>query len=183
MKKQRVMRMEQTKTNPFIEFLKNPISIIIYLIILVLVLLGCNYYLARSTSVYVFSGYSDQFTFMDGSIYIGNDINNFTSPNIIYSGEEILLSDYKVGYYIEDGKDYKVISVKEKEDEDEETVKLSELIESTEFSFTEYHKGAQFFSKENIKNLEDLCFLVEGSDIEGEKISFKVELETVKVSK
>ena len=166
------------KKNPLKEFLKTPYSIIIYLICLVLVLMIFNLYIMKSINVYVFNGYSDELTVLDGTIYTGFDVNTFGAPNIIYTGKEIILKEYKIGYYIDDSK----ISVVQN-NEEKEGIKLSELIENTEFSFTELHKDAYYFSKENIKKINKLTFKITGVDKKGNKIDIEIPLNVAKVSK
>ena len=165
-----------------INFLKSPYALITYLIVLVLILIGFNFYFVRSVNVYVFNGYSDEYTFLDGSIYTGFDINTFTSPTIIYSGDEIVLKDYEIGYFIKDGDDFNNISVVTPS-EDKDEVLLSEVLTKTEFSFTEIHKNAYFFSKKNIKNIEKLYFRISGTTLDDDNILVEIPLNVQKVTR
>lgn len=182
--------MKKSKANSnikkrIVNFLKTPYSIIIYLSILVVVLLIFNLYIAHRSKLYVFNGYNDNITFLSGSIYLGGDINNFTSPTIIYSKDDILLKTYDVGYYVKKNKQDIGISVTNRDafESADELVSLKELLRITEFSFTEYSKEAKFFSKENVNLLDSFYFKIFGKDKDDNLIELEIPLEIEKVSK
>ena len=172
----------EKKENKIVKFINSPFSIISVLIVLVIVLLAFNIYIVKSVNLYTISGYTEDFSFLNGSIYVGFDINHFDSSTIIYSGEEVVLSEFEIGYYIKDGDSYEKIAVMTS-DGSEEGVKLKELLETTDFSFTEVHKDAMYLSSSNIKNLKGLCFKVSGTTTSDEEVSYEIPLDVEKISR
>jgi len=161
----------------FLNSLKAVCGALILIVLLVLIY-HINY--TKNINVYSFGGYNDEFTVLDGTIYIGNDINRFSSPNIIYSGSKIVLSEYTIGYYIGDNA---LVVVSNKNIDELNGVNMKDIIENTEFSFTETHKNADKFSKSKVKEINNLYFRVEGKTSDGGEISLKVPLEVTKISK
>lgn len=180
--KRPVKRQETKKNNNIKNFLIGPYPIIIYLSILIIILLVFNYKLARTPILYTFSGETEEASILEGSIYIGNDINNFSAPNIIFNGDNISLKDYTIGYYIKDGKDLIELSIATT-NQDKETVKIKDILNASEWSFTEQHKNAKYFSKDNIEKLDKLCFIIEGTDSKDEEVSYTIPLTVTKISK
>ena len=120
---------------------------------LVLICIGLmlfNLYIMKETRIYVFGGYSDGITVMDGTIFTSIKTNRFSAPLISYTNEDIILKEFKIGYYIEDHE----ISVISNENSDLEEVSLMELLHNSEYSFTETHKDALHFNRENLKNID-----------------------------
>ena len=150
------------------EFFKSYKAIIVVLIILVLVLLGFNLYFVKTTKVYTFSGTKEDITVLSGTIYIGHDINRFQAPAIIYNGSNITLKSGTIGYYIED-EPISIVEIEEK-------LKLKDVIDSSDLSFTEMHKNAFKLSKKNIENIDKLVFKVVGTAKDDTKFEFEVPL-------
>lgn len=136
-------------------------------------------YVNKNTSVYVFGGYNENITVLDGTIYTGLDINRFSAPNILYNGKDYVLNEFTIGYYINDNK------ISETSSTDKNGIKevhLSDIIRNTEFSFTENHKDAMFFSKDNIKKINNLIFKISGKTTKNEDISIEVPLDVKKIN-
>ena len=167
------------KDNNLLKFLNSYQAICIALVAIILFMMVLNIYIAHSTSLYTFGGYSDGITILDGSIYIGRDVNHLTAPNIVYSKEEVMLEDYTIGYYIGD----EAVSVIKKSSVSDETIGLKAILDTADWSFTETHKGANYLSKKNVKNLNDLNFKISAKDIEGNDISIIIKLDVTKISK
>lgn len=164
--------------NKILKVLHSYKAIIIVLIIIVIFLMALNLYIIKSNRLYNFSGFDEDFTIVNGTIYTSLNINRFTSPIIIYKGEDIILSEYEIGYYI----NLKPISVlKSQNVGSDEPINLSLLIESFEFSFTEVHKNAQFLNSNNIKDIEKMHFMISGKDNKNKDIFFDIPLNVKKI--
>lgn len=168
----------------------SPYSIVVVLMIFVIVLLMYARYLVRSNSLYTFSGFTEEFSIFGGTIYEGPIINHFGDSKILYTGSDIGLYDFEVGYYIKNGDKYSPISTTKGYDVSEEGDKknkklasLKDIIMGTGFSFTETHKEAVFLSEENMSNLDNLVFRVTGKDKNDKLFEIEVPLAIEKVTK
>lgn len=191
MKKQK----QALKTNPKMEkntknnesslfkFFNSPIPIIIVLGLLVLVLLLYIKIIANSVTLYSFGGYNDDITFLNGTIYIGRDVNYFGDSKIKYDGKDIELYEFEIGYYIrrEEG-DIKLVAVNSLEEMKDKGASLKSIFENSDFSFTESHKDANFLSDINVENLDKLIFKVQGKDKNGKEVKMEVPLEISKIT-
>lgn len=165
-------KMTKKKINPYI-----PVCVVLTIFSFSVMLY--HIYVNKSNSLYSFGGYNENITILDGTIYTGLDINRFSAPNILYNGKDYVLKEFTIGYYIKDEK----ISVTKSETKSGLTeVHLSDIIKNTEFTFTENHKDAVFFSKENIKNIKDLKFKIVGKTTKDEDISIEVPLDVTKIN-
>ena len=90
------MAKKQTKQqeNKIIGFLKKPVSIYITLMLLVVVLMVFNQYIIKSTNLYVFNGFTEDVSILNGTVYTSYDINNFNGSKITYTGDDVKLKDY-----------------------------------------------------------------------------------------
>lgn len=158
-----------------IKALKSYKTICIILSILIVILLIFNLYLIKSTKIYSFSGTYQEYTILNGTIYIGHDINRFQAPHIIYNGEDLILKNGTIGYYILES----AISVIEVDEE----LKVKDILNSFDFSFTEMHKNSQRLSKKNISDIKSLSFKISGTLKSGEKINIEIPLNTVYLGK
>lgn len=162
----------KNKINPYL-----PICIV--LAIFSFIVMMYHIYTKRNISVYSFGGYNENITILDGTIYTGLDINRFSAPNILYNGKDYVLKDFTIGYYIGNEK----VSVTGSDNKTGlSDVHLSDIIKNTEFTFTENHKDAVFLSKENIKNINNLVFKIEGKSTKDESVSISVPLEITKIN-
>lgn len=167
------------------DFLMGPYAIIVVLIAFAIGLLAYTRFLAKSDTLYMFAGYEKNFSFFGGTIYEGLNVNYFSDSKVLYTGEDISLYDYELGYYIKDDGEYRPISVTKSHDvkENSKGASLKEVLMGTGFSFTETHRDAVFLSKENIDNLDNLVFLIRGKDAKGEEIKMEIALEVDKITK
>lgn len=165
------------------QFFNSPISIIIALIILSISLLIYSRYLIKVNEVYQFSGYKENISILNGTIYTNYDVNYFGDSKIYYDGEDIELKEFEVGYYIKDGSNYNDISIVKNNEEIGESASLKLLLNTTDFSFTETHKDSMYLSKENIKNLDNLVFRIKGVDKEDKDIEIEIPLVATKINK
>ncbi len=183
------MKMEKTKKNKGIsikKILESPYSIIVVLILLVVSLLAYSRFLIKANILYSFSGYTEEFSFYDGTIYVGSLVNHFGDSKVSYTGKDVTLYEFEVGYYIKKGEKYTPISTTdgyEIEEKNKKGVSLKDLLASTSFSFTEMHKNAVFLSHENIGNIENLVFKVTGQNKKGEKIEIEIPMIVEKITK
>ena len=137
-----------------------------------------NLYIMKENRVYVFGGYSDDVTVMDGSIFTSLQVNRFAAPSILYSGKDKTLSEYTIGYYIGD----EAISIISNETNDLKDISLIELIRNSQFSFTESHNDAKFLSHNNLKNIDKLKFKIKAITNSKEEIAIEVPLDVTKIS-
>lgn len=170
----------EKKSNKILSFLNSYRAICTVLTLLSVFLIIYNFYFVHHVNLYVFSGYDENFIFLDGSIYTGLDINHLTSPTITYTGEDITLKEYTVGYFIADNP---ISVVKNALDETDKNIKLSEFLKNAEFSFTENHRDALYFSKENIEKIDKLEFKVTGKDLNDKIIELSIPLAVEKITK
>lgn len=165
------------------DVLNNPISLIIVLLVFSALLMIYNRYLIKSQVLYNFSGYTEEYSFMNGTIYTGYDINYFGDSKVIYTGKDIELYDFEAGYYIKNDNKYEPVATMEALENAESGASLKELLATTDFSFTEAHRDAKYLSKENIENIKNLVFKITGENKSQEKIDIEIPLEVVKVTK
>lgn len=151
------------------------LTIIISLIILIIILLIFNLYLIKSTKIYTFSGTSENCAVLSGTVYIGYNINRFQAPQIICNDLNITLKSGKIGYYISETP----ISIIEINEE----LKLKNIINSYDFSFTEMHRKALKLSKKNISKLKELTFKVQGESNDGKIVEINVPLNVIYLGK
>lgn len=183
------------KTNPKMEknsksdksslfkFFNSPIPIIIVLGLLVVVLILYIKIIANSVTLYSFGGYNDDITFLNGTIYIGRDVNYFGDSKIKYDGKDIELYEFEIGYYIRRAEgDIKLAVVNSIEDMKDKGASLKSIFENSDFSFTESHKDANFLSDVNVENLDKLIFKVQGKDKKGNEVKMEVPLEISKIT-
>lgn len=179
------------KTNknvsPISRFINSKTAIIVVLIIFSIGLLIYTRYLVRCNKVYTFYGYTNEFSFFGGTIYEGQTMNYFGDSKVLYTGKDINLSDYELGFYIKDGDDYNAVSVMKgyetTSDDEVAYASLSDILMGSGLSFTETHKEAQFLSKENMKNIDDLVFRVKGKDKSGKDVDIEVPMTVEKITK
>ena len=92
--------------------------------------------------------------------------------------------DFTIGYFIKENNEYLKISSSESLPEMKENgVKLTQLLENTDFTFTETHKEAKYFNSSNIKNIKNLVFRINGVDKKGKEINIEIPLEVNKITK
>lgn len=185
----KVAQAKKTNKNvsPIMKIINSPISIIVALIILCIGLLIYTRYLVGCNKVYTFYGYTDEFSFFGGTIYEGQTMNYFGDSKVLYTGKDINLSDYELGFYIKDGDNYNAISVMKGYETTSESevayASLKDILMGSGLSFTETHKEAQFLSKENMKNIDKLVFRVAGKDKSGKDVDIEVPMTVEKITK
>ncbi len=170
-------------------FFNSPVPIIVVLILFSIGLMFYSRYLINSTHLYTFSGIGDDFWFSNGTIYISRNLNYFGDSKVKYTGKDMKLYNFEVGFYVKEDSTYREVSIMSGYDvKDDDGNKLGaslvELLESTDFSFTETHNSdTLYLSDRNIKNLENLVFRVKGQDEKDNEIDIVVPLDVEKISK
>ena len=152
------------------------ICVILSLVCIVLMIF--NLYIMHETRMYVFGGYEEGITIMDGTIFTSLRTNRFSSSNILYNKEDYVLTEFRIGYYIDDIE----LSVVTNENSDLSEVSLIELINNTDFSFTETHKNAMYFNHNMLKSINDLTFRISGLTSKNEEINIVIPLNVTKIS-
>jgi len=171
------------KTSSIYKFFNNPIPIIVTLIIFSICLMIYNRHIINSTSLYTFSGFNDTITIVNGTIYTGYNINYFADSKVIYTGENIRMKNYSMGYYLKNDNSYIEITSVNSNNELEGSASLKSIVETVDFSFTEVKKDAFHLSKKNIANLDNLVFKIVGTDNSNNQISIEIPLIMTKISK
>lgn len=186
------MKVEKTQDKPQTnkgkitlgKVLNSPISIIVALALIIVGLLIYSRYLVSSTILYSFSGFNKNISLLNGTIFTNYNINYFGDTKVIYAGDDEIIYDFSSGYYIKNGSDYKVVSEAITLDEmQDKGVSIKDLIEKSDYSFTEEHKDAKYLSKENLENIENLVFRVVGKKKDGSEIKIEIPLTIEKVTK
>lgn len=181
MKKQKVETKIAKKVKRFFKSYK---PILIALIILVVILIiYCNY-LLKSTKVYTFNGKGDYVEIYNGVISLNYDVNLLEGSDITYLKEkDIVVVDYKIGYYVKDGDN--LLSLAVVEDQDEEGLSLKAVLEGIDtFNIKELNSNNKFFSKEKIELLNNgLYFVIEAKDKKGNDIKEAVKMDLIKLTK
>ncbi len=189
MKKENQAKKPDRGKSKVYKFFNSPVPIIVVLILFSVGLMVYSRFLIKSTVLYSFSGIEEGFWFSNGTIFIGRDLNYFGDSKVKYTGKDIKLYNFEVGFYIKDGSVYREISIMSgydvKDDEGEKLgASLVEILSSTDFSFTETHNSdTLYLSKKNVEYIENLVFRVKGYDEKNEEINIVVPLEVQKISK
>ena len=164
--------------NKIKDFFRSYNAICVILVLVCVVMFIFNLYIMNETRIYVFGGYEDGITIMDGTIFTSIKTNRFSAPSISYTKDNYVLKEYKIGYFLGDDE----ISVITNESNDLSDVSLIELLQNTEFSFTETHNGAMYFNHKNLKNIDNLTFKIIGKTTSDEDISINVTLNVTKIN-
>ena len=182
--KKKKMKKQKKKENRIKKFFSSYNPILITLIILIIVLLGYCNYLLKSTKLYTFNASSDYITIYNGVVSLNYDMNLLEGSDITYNLEkDIIVTKYKIGYYVKDGDNLVPICVAL--DEDEEGFSLKGLIESSSsYNITELAKNNNHFSKNTIKLLDKgLFFVIEATDTDNNIITDVLEMNMTKLTK
>lgn len=171
------------KANPLVGFLNSPFSIIAVLIVFVIALLIYTRYLINAPKLYSFSGFTEDISIFNGTIYTNYDINYFGDSKIIYKGVNHKLSEFALGYYIKDGDEYIKIAEGTSRTDIEEPAFLKEILSSCDFSFSEVNKDAQYLSLDNMKKIENLVFKITGKTDKSKDFTLEIPLTVEKISK
>lgn len=181
MPKQDKEKDKEKKHSKFYDFMNNPNTVFAVLVIITLLVMVLNVVIIKTHKLYTFGGYDDDISVDSGTIDINFDINYFRGGNIIYNGKDYKVKSYTMGYYICDGnKKTKLITSSNTSDEE---VSLKNLLQSENFSITESHSRSKVISKSKLKNINDLCFVVDAKTDKNKKIDLKVKLDVTKLSK
>ena len=180
--------MSKKKENKIRKFFRKFFSsysplIVLLLIINIILISYCNY-LLKSTKVFTFSGSSDYVSIYNGVLSLNYDINLLEGSDITYLPEkDIIVSDYKIGYYVKDGDN--LISIAVKEDSDEEGLSLKAVLEGKgAFNVIELNTNNFHFNKERIALLKNgLYFVIEATDMKGNTLTDIINLSITKITK
>lgn len=179
MKNQESKRMKRIK-----RFLKSYRPVLIVLIILVIVLIAYCNYLLRSVKVYTFKGKSDYVNIYNGVISLNYDMNLLEGSDVTYiKDKDIMVVDYKIGYYVKDGDN--LLSLAVVEDNDSEGFSLKAVLEGIEtFNLVELNNNHKFFNKDKIELLNNgLYFVIEAKDKKNNDIMDVIKLDLTKLTK
>lgn len=178
------MKQESKRRKRIKRFLKSYRPVLIALIILIIILISYCNYLLKSVKVYTFNGRSDYVNIYNGVISLNYDLNLLEGSDITYiKDKDILVVDYKIGYYVKDGDN--LLSLAVIEDNDPEGFSLKAVLQGIEtFNLTELNSNHKFFSKEKIELLNNgLYFVIEAKDKKGNDITDVIKLDLTKLTK
>ena len=168
------------KKNNLKKVFNNPHIIFAVMSLIMLFLIGYTRYIVNSHKVYAFEGESGNVSIVDGMIDLNHDVNYFVSGKIIYNDADIKLKSYEMGYYLCNGK--KDVSLVTESNSDETgKISLKKTLSYSLFSFTEVTNGGNIFTKNNIKKLDNLCFKLNGKDIDNKDINILIKLDVSKL--
>ena len=169
------MRKPRKKKISFIEILKNPRTIIIFLTI-VLVLLTIFSVMIKK-----------QYKFYSGEISDKNllvaEVHYYTSPtvtylfanNAVYTGENNpVISDISIGYYVKIGDEYKALSTADYifKEKDNKTLKDA-ILAFSKFKIAE--NTNKIFTKEVKKNINDLYLVIKAKSLNSDDYDINQE--------
>lgn len=126
-------------------------------------------YLAYQTNInnttYFFSGFNDHISVDSGLLALNLNSNSFEGNNIQYvNKKDVLVTKYKLGYYLKEGN--KLIPIITQSGEDERGTSLKNIINNIfSLNFIEQTNIGEYLPKDAIKLIQDdkLYFIVEYS--------------------
>ena len=180
---------EETKEkSKFLIFLKKFFNswqpLIIVLILVIAGLLMFINHLMHATKTYMFNGTNDYIRILNGVAVINDSLAIFEGSDVDYIYEkDIMVTKYKIGYYVKVNDKLSPISVIS--GEDEEALSLSKLLQGgTSFNVIESVSNEHYFSKENIKALnEGLYFVIEFTPKKGDEVKVETKIDISNMSK
>lgn len=191
MAKKKVDNKEEKETeekSKFLIFLKKFFNswqpLLIVLILVIAGLLMFINHLMHATKTYMFNGTNDYIRILNGVAVINDSLAIFEGSDIDYIYEkDIMVTKYKIGYYVKVNDKLSPISIISGEDED--TLSLSKLLQGgTSFNVIESVSNEHYFSKENIKALnEGLYFVIEFTPKKGDEVKVETKIDISNMSK
>lgn len=180
---------EETKEkSKFLIFLKKFFNswqpLIIVLILVIAGLLIFINHLMHATKTYMFNGTNDYIRILNGVAVINDSLAIFEGSDVDYIYEkDIMVTKYKIGYYVKVNDKLSPISVIS--GEDDEALSLSKLLQGgTSFNVIESVSNEHYFSKENIKALnEGLYFVIEFTPKKGDEVKVETKIDISDMSK
>ncbi len=175
--------MKKTTKQPK-SILNSPHVVLITLIIINFLLVYLGYHIMKSDDTYMFSGTGDYVNVLNGVISLNYDINLFEGSGVKYINEkDILVTEYKVGYYILKNDNLIPFLTKNNKNPQGESLKAI-LEEEKAFTLTEPYSRKDFFTKDVKKAFENgLFFIIEAKTKNNEEILDKIEISISKISK
>lgn len=179
---------ETEEKSKFLQFLKKFFNswqpLIIVLILVIAALLIFINHLMHATKTYMFNGTNDYIRILNGVAVINDSLAIFEGSDIEYIYEkDIMVTKYKIGYYVKVNDKLSPISIISGEDED--TLSLSKLLQGgTSFNVIESVSNEHYFSKENIKALnEGLYFVIEFTPKKGDEVKVETKIDISNMGK
>ena len=147
--------------NKFLKFLKNFFNswqpLLIVLILVIVGLLMFINHLMHATKTYMFNGSNDYVRILNGVTVINDSLAIFEGSDVDFIYEkDIMVTKYKIGYYVKVNGNLSPISV----------------------------SNDHYFSKENINALKDgLYFIIEFTPKKGDEVKLETKLDISDMSK
>lgn len=96
-----VVKEEETKTKKNdLTFKDKFFPLLLFSLVTSIVAVGLAYYIQRNTNIYSFSAFNDFVYVESGLIATTHKENAFEGNNIGYRGQDIMVSQYEIGYYV-----------------------------------------------------------------------------------
>lgn len=179
---------ETEEKSKFLIFLKKFFNswqpLLIVLILVIAALLIFINHLMHATKTYMFNGTNDYIRILNGVAVINDSLAIFEGSDVDYIYEkDIMVTKYKIGYYVKVND--KLLPISVISGEDEEALSLSKLLQGgTSFNVIESVSNEHYFSKENIKALNDgLYFVIEFTPKKGDEVKVETKIDISNMSK
>ncbi len=173
-------KVQKKNKNNIKKFFNNPHILFAVMSLIMLFLIGYTRYIVTSHVVYTYEGESNNVSIFDGMIDLNHDVNYFVSGKIIYSGENKKLKSYEMGHFrCNINVEVPLASVANLVEKGQ--IDLNSIVTYSLFSFTEANSGGNIFTKKNVKNINNLCFILNGKDANDKDINIKVKLDINKL--
>ena len=166
-----------------LDFLNSSISIIIVLVVLDLVMLMYIVGYTKGNGIRVGYYIDDEISINNIHFFINGSNNYFYSSGIAYTGEDVDVYHYIMGYYAVT-KDGTYIPVLTRENTIESGMDLASLLELNNFSYSEAGNTKDVFTKDVLDNIDNLHFVFRATtakDEESYKVNIDKTIELVKV--
>ena len=162
------------------EFLNSPKVVIVALSILsiaLLIMLGLN---SNKNKFYYGEIVEQDIVVSDLHFYSSKKINYFFANNASYVGEDANIKEFYIAYYVEVNGEKKLIEDVGRSDLKD--TKLSDMITVySKFKVAEFSNKSEVFTKDVVKNIENLHILVEATKENDERITIDYKVNVNKV--
>ena len=170
------MKNQKKTKNKVKTFIKSQTMVSLILALLVLFLIIFNSRIIHNEKVYVIEGSNKTTMLKTGSLTMNNRIIFFNSPTIKYNGDDITLTKYTVGFYVNNKKIYEI-----KNNDTKTKFSLKSVLENNTFNFMDSRKNSNIYTKSVINDIEKMKFKLVGLDENGKKVAISIPLSVSEV--
>ena len=170
------MKNQKKTKNKVKTFIKSQTMVSLILALLVLFLIIFNSRIIHNEKVYVIEGSNKTTMLKTGPLTMNNRIIFFNSPTIKYNGDDITLTKYTVGFYVNNKKIYEI-----KNNDTKTKFSLKSVLENNTFNFMDSRKNSNIYTKSVINDIEKMKFKLVGLDENGKKVAISIPLSVSEV--